>query len=147
MFFNVDWMKNVFGISWWDISGIYAMNMEAYYYYHNDYPFEDVKLMFDEGTVSTLDEATGLVTIRNTYLGTLDNPYAGTYLVNKDQEKTFPVDASIILPEGWSKIDEVISNDENAPVVYYNLQGQRVNNPSNGVFIRQQGKNVTKVLK
>ena len=33
-----------------------------------------------------------------------------------------------------------------APVVYYNLQGMRVNNPENGIFIRQQGTESTKVL-
>lgn len=35
--------------------------------------------------------------------------------------------------------------DENAPVEYYNLQGIRVDNPSNGIFIRRQGNNVKKV--
>lgn len=36
--------------------------------------------------------------------------------------------------------------DENAPVVYYNLQGVKVANPANGVFIRRQGSKVTKVV-
>ncbi|MCM1519578.1 MAG: hypothetical protein NC098_02205 [Lachnoclostridium sp.] len=36
--------------------------------------------------------------------------------------------------------------DENAPVEYYNLQGVRVENPSNGIFIRRQGNKATKVL-
>ncbi|MDE5642470.1 MAG: hypothetical protein K2I56_03160 [Muribaculaceae bacterium] len=36
--------------------------------------------------------------------------------------------------------------DENAPVEYYNLQGVRVQNPENGLYIRRQGKNVTKVI-
>ncbi len=35
--------------------------------------------------------------------------------------------------------------DENAPVEFYNLQGVRVENPSNGIFIRRQGSKVTKV--
>lgn len=38
-----------------------------------------------------------------------------------------------------------IANDENAPVEYYNIQGVRVNNPSNGLFIMRQGNNVRKV--
>ncbi|MFH8142584.1 MAG: hypothetical protein K1V88_04050 [Muribaculaceae bacterium] len=33
------------------------------------------------------------------------------------------------------------------PVVYYNLQGVRVENPANGVFIRVQGSQVTKIAK
>ncbi len=35
--------------------------------------------------------------------------------------------------------------DANAPVVYYNLQGQRVANPENGLYIRVQGNKVEKV--
>ncbi len=35
--------------------------------------------------------------------------------------------------------------DENAPVEYFNLQGIRVANPENGVFIRRQGATTTKV--
>ncbi|MDE5904870.1 MAG: hypothetical protein K2H27_05880, partial [Duncaniella sp.] len=35
------------------------------------------------------------------------------------------------------------SND--APVEYFNLNGLRVENPSNGIFIRRQGDKVTKV--
>lgn len=35
---------------------------------------------------------------------------------------------------------------EDAEVTYYNLQGVRVDNPSNGIFIRRQGTTVTKVV-
>ncbi len=45
-----------------------------------------------------------------------------------------------------SGIDEIASDDENAPVEYYNLQGIRVENPSNGLYIRKQGSKATKVL-
>lgn len=36
--------------------------------------------------------------------------------------------------------------DANAPVEYFNLQGVRVANPENGLYIRRQGSTVTKVL-
>ncbi len=39
-----------------------------------------------------------------------------------------------------------ITVDNNAPVVYYNLQGVQVANPSNGIYIRRQGNKSTKVL-
>lgn len=39
-----------------------------------------------------------------------------------------------------------ITVDENAPVVYYNLQGVQVANPENGIYIRRQGNKATKVL-
>ena len=39
-----------------------------------------------------------------------------------------------------------ITVDENAPVEYFNLQGVRVANPENGLYIRRQGNKATKVL-
>lgn len=45
-----------------------------------------------------------------------------------------------------SGVADAVVSDVNAPVEYYNLQGIRVNNPENGVYIRRQGNNVTKVL-
>lgn len=42
--------------------------------------------------------------------------------------------------------DNVALEDANAPVEYYNLQGMRVENPANGIFIRRQGTRATKVV-
>lgn len=39
-----------------------------------------------------------------------------------------------------------VTAEENAPVEYFNLQGVRVAEPENGVFIRRQGSNVSKVI-
>lgn len=41
---------------------------------------------------------------------------------------------------------EDIAVDANAPVEYYNLQGVKVENPSNGIFIKKQGTKATKVV-
>ena len=41
---------------------------------------------------------------------------------------------------------EDIVIDENAPIEYFNLQGVRVANPENGLYIVRQGKNVTKQI-
>ncbi len=41
---------------------------------------------------------------------------------------------------------EEIAIDENAPVEYYNLQGVRVANPENGLYIVRQGSKATKVF-
>ncbi|MBD5177867.1 MAG: hypothetical protein HDT04_04485 [Bacteroidales bacterium] len=42
-------------------------------------------------------------------------------------------------------VENVVVNDENAPVEFYNLQGIRVANPDNGIYIRRQGNQATKV--
>lgn len=43
-----------------------------------------------------------------------------------------------------TSVAEII--DANAPVEYYNLQGVRVNNAENGIFIRKQGNKTSKVI-
>ncbi len=48
--------------------------------------------------------------------------------------------------EGSTAITEIEAADENAPVEYFNLQGVRVENPTNGLYIRRQGNKVTKVI-
>lgn len=49
--------------------------------------------------------------------------------------------------DGFSAgISAPVVENENAPVEYFNLQGIRVDNPENGLFIRRQGSNVTKVV-
>lgn len=45
-----------------------------------------------------------------------------------------------------SAVSDIIAEDTDAPVVYYNLQGVRVENPANGLYIRVQGNKSTKVL-
>jgi hypothetical protein len=47
---------------------------------------------------------------------------------------------------GESSSVNAIAVDNNAPVEYFNLQGVRVANPQNGLFIRRQGNTATKVL-
>ncbi len=50
----------------------------------------------------------------------------------------------VTLP-GAGGVEDLLNN--NAPVEYFNLQGIRVANPENGVYIRRQGTNVSKVVK
>lgn len=45
-----------------------------------------------------------------------------------------------------SAISEIEIENADAPVEFYNLSGVRVNNPSNGLFIRKQGSKVQKVI-
>lgn len=47
--------------------------------------------------------------------------------------------------DGESAINSV--DADNAPAVYYNIQGVRVDNPQNGLFIRQQGSKTVKVVR
>lgn len=48
--------------------------------------------------------------------------------------------------EDNSAIDNIVADDANAPVEYFNLQGVKVQNPENGLYIKRQGKTVEKVV-
>ena len=43
-------------------------------------------------------------------------------------------------------VEDTFIGNENAPVEYFNLQGVRVANPENGLYIRRQGNTATKVI-
>ncbi len=53
--------------------------------------------------------------------------------------------ATLEISGGTVGIDNV-AVDENAPVEYYNLQGVKVANPANGIYVVRQGNKVSKVL-
>ena len=78
-----------------------------------------------------------------------ENVYADASLkVPKDYIKSY------IAAEGWKKFAHIsavsgienIEADVNTPVEYFNLQGVKVANPSNGLYIRRQGGKTSKVL-
>lgn len=47
---------------------------------------------------------------------------------------------------GTVGIDAIDADNSDAPVEYFNLQGVRVDEPQNGLYIRRQGSTVTKVI-
>ena len=56
-----------------------------------------------------------------------------------------PANTTIVNTSGIQSV-EADDADENAPVEYFNLQGVKVANPENGIFIKRQGKKVEKVI-
>ena len=65
--------------------------------------------------------------------------------INGKEEGTDYILPTLYIVDGTSAA-ATIEADFNAPVEYYNLQGIRVANPENGIFIRRQGNKATKVL-
>lgn len=52
----------------------------------------------------------------------------------------------IVTLQGLEGIEGVVVDDANAPVEYFNLQGVRVAEPVNGLYIRRQGSKTSKVI-
>lgn len=56
-------------------------------------------------------------------------------------------DTYLTVPLGDSSgVETPVADATEAPAEYFTLQGVRVANPSNGIYIRRQGNTTTKVL-
>lgn len=56
-------------------------------------------------------------------------------------------DGNLILTKKVSSgVEDVMAEDADAPAEWFNLQGIRVANPENGIYIRRQGSKVEKVV-
>lgn len=66
--------------------------------------------------------------------------------INFKYQPNSNLESNLIISGGTTTGVEGINNDSEAPVVYYNLQGVRVANPSHGLYIRVQGATSSKVF-
>ena len=105
----------------------------------------------DNGKASiVIDEKTGVATIKFTGANTRNwmryNPTPNTGQLfscyASGQNDVYLYQRVGDIPTG---IEDTMV-DENAPVEYYNLQGVKVANPENGIFIKKQGAKATKVV-
>ena len=72
-----------------------------------------------------------------------ENPTTGynSYIAARGAEYSNKVDSNV------TGVEDVLLGGENGEVVYYNLQGMRIDEPTAaGVYFRVEGKNVTKVV-
>lgn len=127
-----------------DEQGAYLpTNLEGYYMYGAGYTKEEIIEGAGLTSFSNYDAEANLVTFINLVFGTKDTPN-GRYIW-KDQS------GNAIHGEGSLKInllgaiDGVAIDSSIAPVEYYNLQGMRVMNPDNGIYIKKQGDKAIKV--
>lgn len=88
---------------------------------------------------------------------TSDGTYQVTITVNPNDTEAYR-EKTIRLASSGSYVDFLVKQDKNtsgidnvatgeAPVEYYNLQGIRITDPQNGVFIKRQGNKVEKIVK
>ena len=83
--------------------------------------------------------------LHNLVFGVTGNELATYYWVDKNQQRN-PFMNSTITFKIENGVEDTFIGNENAPVEYFNLQGVRVANPENGLYIRRQGNTATKVL-
>ena len=72
--------------------------------------------------------------------------YIDIYNLAEDTAVEHPIIVFNAQPNPLTGVETVAAEaDADAPVVYYNLQGVRVENPQQGIFIRRQGTKIEKV--
>lgn len=103
----------------------------------------------DWSALHTNDEATSVENADGTVTMTFPVTASDIAVINSAKEFIINSDANILsinLPGAESAISEIEADNANAPVEYFNLQGIRVANPDNGIFIRRQGSKVSKIM-
>lgn len=63
------------------------------------------------------------------------------------QADGFVLDQLLLVPDNTTGATNLVIENNDCAVEYYNLQGVRVSNPENGIFIRRQGNKTIKVIK
>ncbi|MBQ9076955.1 MAG: hypothetical protein IJY31_03830, partial [Muribaculaceae bacterium] len=92
-------------------------------------------------------EKTGLGAAMGSFIAVPNNAYS-VYIYHfvpgtVAEKFTFAVE----IPTGVENIESSVAEKAiDAPVEYYNLQGVKVKNPSNGIYIKVQGNKVSKVF-
>lgn len=116
--------------------------------YHDNIVTEaDAKLAADPNAEVTEQDAWSIAGTQNqaawVYLTFNVNANETYWVFNKSSQIGF---GGYWFTVGGNDALESIGSDVNAPVEYYNMQGIRVNNPDNGLYIKVQGNKATKVI-
>lgn len=82
----------------------------------------------------------------NVYVATNRVKHLLAYALPKAENTyTTPANEALVVADTMTGIAD-IAVDANAPVEYYNLQGVKVENPANGIFVKKQAGKATKVV-
>ncbi len=124
---------------------LYCINVESFYVaqgYTKDIIQSALGDSFPEWSTSVSDETSTTVTIPNcrfNYPGAEDKMYSWTGRADAMKGK-------ILINRSTVGVKAIQIEDAQAAPVYYNLQGVRVDNPANGIYIKHEGSKASKVF-
>lgn len=124
-------------------SGVFV-NRLLMYIYDENYDFVDVVF-----TKTIFAEEGDVVTVENECVAMPELEAGKTYYAWLHDSKNYDEMASLtpfVVDSSYNSVDSVEQDRSDAEVEYYNLQGVKVANPDNGIFIRRQGNKVSKVI-
>ena len=138
---------------WYYTIGDYTYEAEEVYWSTNGFSFNVKNLAeYDPSTYKAKEE--GIATCYGTPIFPFVVRKAASTLAEEESNLTIQqfggskasFQVKIQVNDGVSGVEGVAVENEDAPVEYYNLQGQRVNGDlTPGIYIRRQGTTVTKV--
>lgn len=125
---------------------LYFFNLEGNFFMAGA-TFEEIAEAFAEQDMPMSTYSNGVVDIPNCRFD-IEQSCTKNYVWQTEQGASLVnmMKSKITFDRMPSGIDEVAVSENNAPVEYFNLQGMRVVNPENGLYIRRQGNKVEKVF-
>ncbi len=129
------------------IDQMYCLNLESYVYYsegEDHLSIEDIKTQFPQASLNVSNRKGNTVTLYNLGFG-LGSAKFELYSWVDENKNPIEMTAIIELPES-AGIGDIVADDVDAPVEFFNLQGVKVENPESGLYIRRQGSTATKVV-
>ncbi|MDE7412326.1 MAG: hypothetical protein K2N05_00865 [Muribaculaceae bacterium] len=120
------------------------------FYYAQDFESDEVFTKEELGEEFGEDECGSVKGDVITFAGLVDSISINMGLFNWEDssQELYNKKFIITMPEGWSAgVNDILVDNTNAPVKYYNLQGMEVNNPEAGqLVIKKQGNKVVKMI-
>lgn len=102
--------------------------------------------VFEIENVSKLDVETGTLTIYNCMFGTQDDPMAGYGWQTQEGQAVPMVSQFVCEAFKNTSVKNLDASEVNAPIEFFNLQGQKVANPEKGLYIVRKGGEAKKIL-
>lgn len=123
----------------WDQEKFPGVNADGYHWEDSGFEYQSAKFFINNPDKYRNYVEFTLTAPQTVYVGLKKDVNAPAEYWNPFRDFTLEV---------WKEESGInnVAFDENAPVEYYNLQGVRVTNPANGIYIVKQGTKTTKVF-
>ncbi len=105
-----------------------------------------LKSSSDQRKISSTVMGAAFDVANNVFVADYSDYFQGYAYLNSDNTYTTKASKGVLISLEMTGV-EGVAVDANAPVEYYNLQGVKVANPENGIFVKKQGSRITKVVR
>lgn len=121
----------------------YMLGRAGFNYFLGGYSIDDMKEM-TYLFPSTLTKTTGVINITDALFAYIDSDI----MISRRIWSNYDMNGHIILPSNYdAAVGDILVDENDKPIEYYNLQGLKVENPEKGsLVIKRQGSKVSKMI-